>query len=187
MQEIRFQSFRNSKIFRGSMPPFQGSMSRFPFSPPPHFKTRSQAPVLTAQTIPVIEWNSTMSQYKQTTCTEQLTKYQSLFVVDRFCTCLSVDRFIKVLCFSMSTFALFPFVFLCFMLFYVDIARSTGLMFHAFLCRQVLRLFISTCLLFSAFLCRYLRCFPCLHVDRFMQLWSNVFLCRDIQSLIYIL
>ena len=49
-------------------------------------------------------------------------------------------------------------------------------------CRQVLHLFMSTGLKFCADSYVDICAFPCLHVDRFMQLWSNVFLCRDIQS-----
>ena len=54
----------------------------------------------------------------------------------------------------MSTFALFlsSSCVLCF-----SMSTSTGLRFHTFLCRQVLRLFMSTGLKFCAFLCRYFR------------------------------
>ena len=49
-------------------------------------------------------------------------------------------------------------------------------------CRQVLHLFMSTGLKFCAVFYVDICAFPCLHVYRFMQLWSIVFLCRDIQS-----
>ena len=105
------------------------------------------------------------------------TIYQPLFVVDRSCACLCRQVYKGFALFYVDICA-FPFVFLCFMLWrYRQVDR-----FHGFLCRQVLRLFMSTGLRFCAFLCRYLR-FPCLHVERFMQLWSNVFsMWRDIQS-----
>ena len=70
----------------------------------------------------------------------------------------------------------FPFVFLCFMLFYVDIDRfkvsyfsmSTGFALVYVDRFKILRFSMSI--------------FPLFPVYRFMQLWCNVFLCRDIQS-----
>ena len=84
------------------------------------------------------------------------TIYQPLFVVDRSCACLCRQVYKGFALFYVDICA-FPYVFLCFMLWrYRQVDR-----FHGFLCRQVLRLFMSTGLRFCAFLCRYLR-FPCL-------------------------
>ena len=121
--------------------------------------------MLTAQTIPVIEWNSTtidnvlvqgdnmyFNAFNNNLIPREgflsLNNLPTVFVVNRFCVCLCQQAYKGFTLFYVNICA-FPFVFLCFMLFYVDIDRSTGLRFYAFLCRQVLRLFMSTDLRFS--------------------------------------
>ena len=133
--------------------------------------------LLTTQTIPVIEWNSTTidnalvqgdNMYLNVFNNDLIFPRKGFLSLNNLPTVVKVvccRQVLRCLCRQVyKGFALFyvdicafPFVFLCFMLFYVDIDRSTGLRFHAFLCRQVLRLFISTGLKFCAFLCRYLR------------------------------
>ena len=133
--------------------------------------------LLTTQTIPVIEWSSTtidnalvqgdnmylnvFNNYlifsgKAFLSLNNLPTVDKVVCHRQVCVCLCRQVYKAFALFYVAICA-FPVVFLCFMLFYVDIDRSTGLMFHAFLCRQVLRLFMSTGLKFCAFLCRYLR------------------------------
>ena len=120
--------------------------------------------LLTTQTIPVIEWNSTSID---NTLVQGDNMYLNVFnnylifprkaflslnnlpTVDKVvchrqvCVCLCRQVYEGFALFYVAIFS-FPFVFLCFMLFYVDIDRSTGLRFHAFLCRY-LRFSLSTC------------------------------------------
>ena len=108
----------------------------------------------------------------------------NLFVVDTFCACLCRQVYACFALFYVDICA-FPFVFAdrfkfsCF-----SMSTSTGLRFHVFLCRQVLRLFMSTGLRFCAFLCRYLRfsLSTCRQVYGLCNYGVNVFLCCDIQS-----
>ena len=83
--------------------------------------------------------------------------HQPLFVVDRFWACLCRQVYKAFALFLSSSCVS------CF-----SMSNSTGLRFHVFYVDWV-----STGVRFCTFLCRYWR-FSCLHVDRFMQLWSNI-------------
>ena len=143
--------------------------------------------LLTTHTIPVIKWNSIdnvlVYNVLETTCTCMLLN-NDLIPREGF---LSLNKLLTVVCFQqvlrlfMSTslqrfcaflyvdICAFAFVFLYFMLFYVDIDRSTGLLFHAFLRRQVLRLFMWTGLRVFALFYVDICVFPCLHVGTFID------------------
>ena len=95
-------------------------------------------------------------------CCRQVFKRFALFYVDICAFPFVFDRF-KFSCFSMST--------------------STGLRFHVFLCRQVLRLFMSTGLIkVLRFSMSIFALFPVYMSTGLCNYGVNVFLCRDIQS-----